>query len=93
MLLHELTHRHRGLVGPAGEIEVCSLRVVQVVRRVLYRPYPSARVYSLSVLQTEVVLRAKSPEEAMAFLRTQWGIWGYPGSKRTKPELTASPDI
>ena len=88
MLLHELTHRHRGYVGPSGELEVCAWRVLPLVRKVLYRPYPHARVYSLSVLQTEVVLRAKSPEEAMAFLRTQWEIWGLPSTRRDMSKLT-----
>jgi hypothetical protein len=73
-MLHELTHRHDGLVGPAGELEVCAWRGTRVVRRVLYRPYPHARVYSLGVAQLEAVLTAKSPEEAMAALRTQSGV-------------------
>ena len=73
MLLHELTHRHQGLVGPAGEVEVCAWRGTRVVRKVLYRPYPDARVYSLSLLQLKPVLSAKSPEEAMAALRNSIG--------------------
>lgn len=71
MFLHELTHRHQGLIGPAGEVEVCAWRGTRVVRKVLYRPYPNARVYSLSLLQLKPVLDAKSPEEAMAVLRTR----------------------
>lgn len=71
MLLHALTHRHEGFVGPAGELEVCAWRGTRVARKVLYRPYPYSRAYSLSLAQTKLVLLAKSPEEAMAALRTQ----------------------
>lgn len=72
-MLHALTHRHSAFTGPSGELEVCSWRGTRITRKVLYRPYPYSRPYSLSLAQLRAVMAARTPEQAMALLRTQSG--------------------